>query len=99
VDGEPQPQVVRRVLGNGVAASASCVTALYIALRFLGSSFERMHDFVIRCGGDADTIGAMAGAIWGAANGAGKLPALQLARLEQRERLTGLAAMLHRSVA
>jgi ADP-ribosylglycohydrolase len=41
-----------------------------------------------------DTIGAMAGAIWGAANGARKLPALALAQLEQRERLTSLAAAL-----
>jgi ADP-ribosylglycohydrolase len=36
----------------------------------------------------------MAGAIWGAANGARKLPALALAQLEQRERLTSLAAAL-----
>jgi ADP-ribosylglycohydrolase len=25
-----------------------------------------MHAFVVDCGGDVDTIGAMAGAIWGA---------------------------------
>jgi ADP-ribosylglycohydrolase len=62
------------------------------------SSFEEMHTFVIDCGGDVDTIGAMAGAIWGAANGAGKLPSLILAKLEQRERLAGLAAALRESL-
>ena len=53
-----------------------------------------MHAFIVECGGDVDTIGAMAGAIWGAANGARKLPALALVKLEQRERLTSLAAAL-----
>jgi poly(ADP-ribose) glycohydrolase ARH3 len=91
---EPEPATVCRYLGNGVAASESCVTAVYIAVRFMRSSFEKMHYFVIDCGGDVDTIGAMAGAIWGAANGAGELPSLQLARLEQRERLAALAAAL-----
>jgi ADP-ribosylglycohydrolase len=53
-----------------------------------------MHAFIVECGGDVDTIGAMAGAIWGAANGARKLPALALVNLEQRERLTSLAVAL-----
>lgn len=48
-------------------------------------------------GGDADTIGAMAGAIWGAANGAGGLPANQLGLLEARAQLVELADALHRS--
>jgi poly(ADP-ribose) glycohydrolase ARH3 len=96
--GAPEPAVVRRQLGNGVAASASCVTALYIATRFMHQPFAAMHDFVLGCGGDTDTIGAMSGAIWGAANGAGSLPSRQLARLEQRERLEGVAAALHRAL-
>ena len=91
---EPAPPTVRPCLGNGVAASESCVTAVSIAVRFMRSSFEEMHAFVIDCGGDVDTIGAMAGAIWGAANGSGKLPSLKLAKLERRERLTALAAAL-----
>ncbi len=61
---EPEPSTVCRYLGNGVAASESCVTAVYIAVRFMRSSFEKMHYFVVDCGGDVDTIGAMAGAIW-----------------------------------
>lgn len=91
---EPASAAVRRQLGNGVPASDSCVTAVYIATRFISSSFERMHAFVVDCGGDVDTIGAMAGAIWGAANGAGRLPTPRLAELEQREKLAALANAL-----
>ncbi len=91
---EPAPSAVRRHLGNAVAASDSCVTAVYIATRFMGGSFEEMHAFVVDCGGDVDTIGAMAGAIWGAANGAARLPTRELASLEQREELTELAVAL-----
>ena len=92
---EPATREVSRRLGNGVAASESCVTALYIALRFMKSSFEDMQGFVASCGGDVDTIGAMAGAVWGAANGAASLPSEKLAKLEQRARLVALAAALH----
>lgn len=90
----PRAATVRRQLGNGVAASESCVTAVYLAVRFMRSSFEKMHAFAVECGGDVDTIGAMAGAIWGAANGTARLPSPQLARLEQRERLADLAVAL-----
>jgi ADP-ribosylglycohydrolase len=54
-----------------------------------------MQQFSASCGGDADTIGAMAGAVWGAANGCSKLPQASLAKLEQRERLLALATSLH----
>jgi len=62
-------------LGNGVAASVSCVTTLYVALRFHGRPFMEMLEFIIRIGEDVDTIGAMAGALWGAAQGSAGLPA------------------------
>lgn len=55
--------VVRR-LGNRVAAHESCVTAVYLALRFRDQPFAALQQFIASCGGDADTIGAMAGAIW-----------------------------------
>ncbi len=89
---------VARRLGNGIAASESCVTSLYIGLRFLERSFEDMSAFVIGCGGDVDTIGAMAGAVWGAARGASSLAAKQLEGLEQRARLEALASALHERV-
>ena len=93
---EPPVKEVRRRLGNGIAASESCVTAIYIALRFVERPFEEMLRFVVGCGGDADTIGAMAGAVWGAANGAARLPSDKLAKLEQCARLKTLAAVLHK---
>ena len=89
---------IARYLGRGVAADKSCVTAAYLGLRFLKQPFLELLKTITRLGGDADTIGAMAGAIWGAANGATKLPAESLAKLEQRERLTDLAGKLHQRV-
>ena len=86
---------VARQLGNGIAAVDSCVTALYLALRFRDAGFIEMQQRVAKMGGDADTIGAMAGAIWGAANGVEKLPSELLAKLEQRDRLLSLATLLH----
>lgn len=86
---------VKHRLGNGIAASESCVTALYLALRFRDRSFMDMQQMVAAIGGDTDTIGAMAGAIWGAANGVPSVPAKLLAKLEQRERLSALATALY----
>ncbi len=90
----PTPDAVRQHLGNGISAPASCVTALYCALRFIDAPFPDLLAFVASLRGDVDTIGAMAGAIWGAANGAAGLPESQLSRLEQRERLASVAARL-----
>jgi ADP-ribosylglycohydrolase len=92
---EPPPAEVSRMLGNGITADAACVTAFYIALRFLDRSFQEMQQFVAASRGDVDTIGAMAGALWGAANGAAKLPPDRLTKLEQRGRLVNLASALH----
>jgi poly(ADP-ribose) glycohydrolase ARH3 len=78
---------VSKTLGNGITALTSCPTALYIALIHLTSPFEAMMEFIIRCRGDVDTIGAMAGAYWGIANGAGRLPRI---RLEGRDRFEDL---------
>ena len=94
---DPTSTEVARRLGNGVAASESCVTAVYLGLRFLDRAFLELHQFVAACGGDVDTIGAMAGAIWGAANGIAPLPGAELDRLEQRERLMSVATALHAS--
>jgi len=94
---DPTPTEVARRLGHGVAASESCVTAVYLGLRFLDRAFLELHQFVAACRGDVDTIGAMAGAIWGAANGIAPLPGAELDRLEQRERLMSVATALHAS--
>ncbi len=91
---EVPPPEVRRQLGNGIAASESCVTAIYIAARFLHSSFAELLQFTVGCGGDVDTLAAMAGGVWGAKNGATQLPADKLAQLEQCERIRALAGKL-----
>ncbi len=93
------PREVSKRLGHGIAAAESCVTALYVALRFLPRTFGEMHEFVVACRGDVDTIGAMAGAIWGAANGVSSLPSIPLRRLEQRDRLLAVARALHDACA
>lgn len=71
------------------------MTAVYLAAWFLRRPFAELMEFVRAVRGDVDTIGAMAGAVWGAANGAMALPAAALARLEQREALVELAGALH----
>ena len=93
---EPPASEVRRRLGNGIAAAESCVTAVYIAARFLNEPFDEMLGFVASCRGDVDTIGAMAGAIWGAKNGTSGLPADKLTTLEQRDRIVAVADALHK---
>lgn len=94
-DERPDPPDVVDQLGNGIAAVDSCVTAIYLAARFLGEPFLDLQQFVTACGGDTDTIGAMSGAIWGAANGAEALPKNDLDRLEQVARLRTVARALH----
>jgi ADP-ribosylglycohydrolase len=78
-------------LGNGVSAQTSCPTAIYIAMRHLNESFEKMIAFTIACRGDVDTIGAMAGALWGASAGTSKLPAIML---ESRDQIADIATQL-----
>ena len=91
--GTPTPREVAARLGNGITAPTSCPTALYVALRHLERSFEEMMQFIIACGGDVDTIGAMAGALWGIANGAERLPSVHL---EAREHLVDVASRMFR---
>lgn len=88
---QPGPREVAQTLGNGMTAPTSCPTALYIALRHLDVPFGDMMDFVIECGGDTDTIGAMAGALWGICNGPDGLPDIAL---EERSRILGVAERL-----
>jgi poly(ADP-ribose) glycohydrolase ARH3 len=97
-DNPPDAGKVVRHLGNGIAAYESCVTALFIGLSFLEKSFEDMLAFTIRCGGDVDTIGAMAGAVWGASRGSQSLPRERLERLEDRERIESIGYALYEKV-
>jgi len=83
-------QVVR-TLGNGITAQSSCATALYIALRHLDLPFNELLSFSKACGGDVDTISAMAGTLWGAYNGASSLLSIQV---EQHSKLEYVAIKL-----
>lgn len=94
----PSAKEVARQLGNGIAATESCVTAVYVATRFQHSPFLQMLDFIKAIKGDVDTIGAMAGALWGASRGAGDLPQEKLDRLEKMEMIKSVAAQLHQVV-
>lgn len=89
----PSPREVAKTIGNGMTAPTSCPTALYVAIRHMKSSFEAMMEFTIACRGDVDTIGSMAGALWGIVNGDERLPPV---RLEARDRLVDVATRLFR---
>ena len=69
----PSSADVAATLGNSSRAAESVPTAIYAAVAHSG--FEDAVSFAVRCGGDADTIGAMAGAIAGARDGATAIPA------------------------
>lgn len=60
---------VIRGFGNGMTARKSCVTAIGLALRYREKTYLSMVNAIAQFGGDADTIAAMAGAIWGAYHG------------------------------
>lgn len=85
------PKQVADELGNGVRAKDSCVTAFFIGLALRDTSFYHMLSYIREVGGDTDTIGAMAGAIWGASCGYRRLPEGLLKQLEQRRYLEKLA--------
>lgn len=76
----PSPEAVAAALGNGATGHESVPAAVYAAAAHGG--FEEAVSFAVRCGGDTDTIGAMAGAIAGARDGVAAIPARWLDALE-----------------
>lgn len=88
------PRKVAAELGNGIAATESCVTAIYAALAFRDGAFDEVLEYAIRLRGDVDTIASMACAIWGAARGMEALPSGRLEQLEQCDRLAAVAGAL-----
>ena len=89
------PKEVRSRLGMDITATRSCVTAVYLAARFVDAPFESLLRFAADSGGDVDTVGAMAGAIWGARNGFASLPAADVGRVEDADRIDNLAVQLY----
>lgn len=86
-----KPAEAAKVLGNGITAQSSCATALYIALSHLNFQLNELLSFSRVCGGDVDTISAMAGTLWGAYNGADSISSIQV---EQHSRLESVAIRL-----
>lgn len=94
LDDPPDGSRVKERLGCSVLAHKSAVTAIYAFLHFR-KDFKGMMGFIVGLGGDTDTIGAMAGGIFGAHGGKSALPGELLHRLETRERIEDLGRALH----
>lgn len=92
------PRAVAQALGNTSAGPESVPAALYAATAH--GTFEEALTFAVSCGGDTDTIAAMAGAVSGAHLGADDIPARWLDALEDghrgRRHVEELAERLHR---
>jgi poly(ADP-ribose) glycohydrolase ARH3 len=86
---------ISKALGNGMTALDSCISALYIALSYRNKQFDEMIRLVQLGGGDADTIGSMAGAIWGAYNGKKILDTELMDGVEMPERYKDVAEILY----
>jgi poly(ADP-ribose) glycohydrolase ARH3 len=71
-------------LGNSAEAHRSVPTAILAAVS--QPRFEQAVSFAISCGGDTDTLGAMAGAIAGGRHGASAIPERWLNALEAGEK-------------
>ena len=82
---QPRTAEVVRILGNDLSAPLSVPAALYAFLAH-PHSFAEAVSYAVRLGGDADTIGAMTGAIAGAFHGAEAIPPDWLAALENGEK-------------
>lgn len=99
---KPQPDIatVKSELGAGTAARESIPVALYIALQTLEKNFSELLFQAHHRGGDTDTIGAMAGAIWGAYHGAAGIPADYLKRTEAVDEMRlCIAQIRHRTLS
>ena len=84
LDDAPVPARAAAQLGNSSSGPESVPVAIYAVCA--NDGFEGAVRFAIRCGGDTDTIGAMAGAIAGAREGASSIPPRWLDALEDGPR-------------
>jgi poly(ADP-ribose) glycohydrolase ARH3 len=91
----PPAASLRRSLGTGTAAVDSCPTAILLGLRFRDCDIAELIAYVNMCSGDTDTIAAMAGAIWGAANGIERIPNPMRRNIEGDDTILQVAIDLH----
>ncbi len=94
LEARPSPAEIRGALGNSVLAHESSVTAIQIFLSHR-DDFGDLLETVLDVGGDTDTIGAMAGGIFGAHRGFAGLHSNLLDRLEARDEIERAAARLY----
>lgn len=92
LEAAPERGEVVRELGNGAEAVNSVPTAIYCFLA--NRDFESALVYAVSLGGDADTIGAMTGAIAGACYGINAVPARWKVPVENREYLETLGRRL-----
>ena len=92
LDGDVEKEEIAKALGNGVEALHSVPTAVYSFLANPG--FENAVGYAVGLGGDADTIGAMTGAIAGACYGLEGIPRHWLEKVENREYIEDLGKRL-----
>ncbi len=90
LEDSPEKREVVKKVGNGVEAFNSVPTALYSFLSH-PESFEDAVTYGISLGGDADTIGAMTGAIAGAYHGSSNIPSFLKEKLEDKDYIIELA--------
>ena len=81
LDARPEPAELAAALGNRPTAHESVPAAIYAAAAH--ESIEGAITFAVRCGGDTDTLAAMAGAIAAARTGASTISTDWLDVLEQ----------------
>ncbi len=91
------PKGVSKHLGNGIKATDSCITAIYLGLRFRAKSFNELIKFTQKCEGDVDTLCSMSGSIWGAFNGFTNIPKELFNDLEDGNRIKSLARNLYKT--
>lgn len=92
LEGSVGKEQVVKELGNGVEALQSVPTAIYAFLT--NTSFEKAIMYAVSLGGDADTIGAMCGAIAGACYGVDDMPDRWKMKLENIEKIEATAQRL-----
>ena len=88
-------KILKKHIGLGTPTEESCLAAMYIALSFRNEDLLSMLNYINHSGGDTDTIGAMSGAIWGAANGVNNIPDDLCEKVEGVEEMRELAINLY----
>ena len=94
-NGYTKSKNLKATLGNAITASESTVTAIYYSLTYRNDTLNNMLSQIHQLGGDTDTIGAMAGSIWGAFNGIELINAYTIQKIENSSYIIELAKQIY----